>query len=396
MIASMNKRLLIVCVALFCFYCTETQAQFRWSGAIEMGLSQNQNLFRSPDTFLDQGRMLSTGSLYQNDRILPVGVDAGIEFRGTTNRIELDYSGSMDIYENYGYLNGEFHSIRLRDTWSASEVLDIRLSVEGRTSKKVGTNALGDELSRIFEYNGVQSTLLINLDLSKRYALRALYTYSLRDYTESEGALSLDSNTHRGALGWTYKGPKKRGRYWRVDAEAEYRLKSYRSYRARDENGLQRDNYPVNQLHYITTELGVERALSKKWTIELGISGRYRYDFFEDYYSYGAGVVELGVEWEPAKRITIDIEVGARRTHFFGKEAPQSSNSDNPLLRYSYLEGLVAVEYDLLNWVSFETFVSTYNRYSNSTLETRLTRRSYETLEAGATLTFDLDRALRR
>ena len=393
----MNKILLIACIAAFFFsLAKETRAQFRWNGSIEVGLTQNQNLFRSPDSYLDQGRMLGTGSLYQNDRTIPVGVDAGIEFRSASNRLELDYTGAMDIYETYGYLNGEFHALRLRDTWSATKSLDFEISVQGRTSKKVGTNALGDELSRLFEYKGAQSSLAIEWNLSRRYTVGMSYAYSYRDYTESLGAPSLDSNTHQAALEWRYQSKKRKGAFWRVDAQAGYRLKSYLSYRARNENGQQFESHPINKLHHFSAELDVMRALSKKWTLEVGIAGRYRYDFFQDYFSYGAAVLDFGVEWEPVKRITLAGELRGRLTHFFGKQAPQASTSENPQLRYKFLAGEISLEYNVTPWISLETFASTYNRYSNVTEETRLTRRSYETMEAGALLTFDIDKGLRR
>ena len=393
----MNKALLIVGIAILLLSHThDVYAQFRWNGAVEVGLSQNQNLFRSPESFLDSGRTLGPGSLYQNDRIIPIDVDAGIEFRSASNRIELDYSGTMDVYETYSNLNGHFHALRLRDTWSASKSLELQISVEGRTSKKVGTNALGDELSRIFEYMGVQSSFEVEWDLSRRYTLSALYTFSYRDYTESQRASSLDSNTHRAELGWRYQSKKRKGAYWRVDAEAQYRLKSFISYRARNENGEQFAFHPINKLHLFSTELSIQRALSRKWTLELGIAGRHRYDFFEAYYSYGAAVLEFGFEWEPTRRLTIEGEVGARRTHFFGKIAPQTGTANTPFLRYTHVEGEVAIQYDLTPWLSVETFVSSYNRLSNSNLESRLTRRSYETMEGGASLTFDIDSIVRR
>lgn len=393
----MNKILLIAGIATFLLFPDqEIYAQFRWNGAVEVGISQNQNLFRSPDTFLEAGRTLGPGNLYQNDRIIPLDVDAGIEYRSTVNRIELDYSGSMDIYETHAHLNGQFHAVRLRDTWSATKSVELEISVEGRKSKKVGTNALGDELSRIFEYVGAQSSFAVEWDLSKRYTLSVLYNFSHRDYTEAQGASSLDANTHKAALGWRYQTKKTKGAFWRVDAEAEYKLKSFISYRARDKNGQQFDFHPINKLHLFSTEIEVQRALSRKWTIELGIAGRYRYDFFEAYYSYGAAVLEFGVEWEPTRRFTLEGEVRARRTHFFGKVAPREGTADSPLLRYTYLMGEISLQYDVTPWISLETFVSTYNRHSNSNLETRLTRRSYETMEGGASLTFELEKMVRR
>ena len=393
----MNKMLLIASIAtVLLFHSQETHAQFRWNGALEVGVSQNQNLFRSPDTYLDSGRTLGPSTLYQNDRIIPIDIDAGIEHRSSTNRIELDYSGSMDVYATYSNLNGQFHTLRLRNTWSMTKSLDLEISIEGRKSKKVGTNALGDELSRIFEYVGAQSSVEVEWDLSRRYTMSALYMFSYRDYTESQGSLSLDSNTHRAALGWRYKSKKTKGAYWRIDAEAEYRLRSFISYRARNENGQQFDFHPINKIHLFSTEFEVQRALSKQWTLKMGIAGRYRYDFFESYYSSGAGILDVGFEWEPAKRFTLEGEVGARRTHFFGKVAPQTGTAESPFLRYTHVEGEVSVQYDVTSWISLETFVSTYNRHSNSNLATRLTRRSYETMEGGASLKIDLDRMVRR
>lgn len=396
MLFSMNKLVLIVIACLLLsFFASDTQAQFRWNGALEVGLSQSQNLFKSPDRLLNEGELLSASNLHQNDMIIPLRADAGIEFRSPSNRIELDYTGTMDRYDQYGNLNGEYHSVRLRDTWAASKSVDLQLSLEGRKSKKIGTNALGDQLSRIFQYTAAQSILSMDWEVSRRHTLGVLYAFSYRDYTESANALSLDSYSHKASLDWRYRSRKKQGAYWQADAEVEYRLKSYVSYLARNANGDQAATHPTNKLHHISFELGLRRSISKHVMVELEAAGRYRYDFFDGYYSYGAGAVDFGIEWEPFDRLTVEGTVGARQIHFFTKIAPQADSFTAPLLRYTYLNGEFVIHYDVISWVSLETFVSTSNRYSNATLESRLTRRSYETVEAGASLIVDLDRALR-
>jgi|GEM_PF-3610354 len=392
----MNKPLLMaIACLLLSFSASDTQAQFRWNGALEVGLSQSQNLFKSPDRLLNEGELLSASNLHQDDMIIPLRADAGIEFRSPSNRIELDYTGTMDRYDQYGNLNGEYHSLRLRDTWAVAKALDLQLSLEGRKSKKIGTNALGDQLARIFQYTAAQSSLGINWDASKRHTLGVLYAFSYRDYTESPNALSLDSYTHRASLDWRYRSRKKRGTYWQADAEVEYRLKTYVDYLARNANGDQAATHPINKLHHFSFEMGLRRGISKNLMVELEAAGRYRYDFFEGYYSYRAGAVDFGIEWEPFDRITLEGTVGARQIYFFTKIAPQAGSSTAPLLRYTYLNGEFAIQYEVISWVTLETFAATSNRYSNATLESRLTRRSYETLEAGVSLTFDLDRAFR-
>ena len=180
-----------------------------------------------------------------------------------------------------------------------------------------------------------------------------------------------------------------------LEAELEYRVKSYREYLARDAAGQQVEGHPVNQLNYYGGDLGYERSLSRRLTWSLDVGATYRHDPFEGYYTYRSGTVDTELVWEPLRDVELAVEVGWRRVGYLVKDAPQHDGLDAPPLTYDYLDWEVAVEHDLLDFATLTGFVESDNRVSNVTRETYRTRRSYAALQGGLALEVDLDRLLR-
>lgn len=370
--------------------------QWRWTGSLEVGMHQNQNIFKSPARLLSGAQLLNVDSLYHNDLVIPIDADLDLRYQKGRHDIRLDYAANLDRYNKFDNLNGGYHMVRLSDRWDAARSVFLYAEAEGRTVKRVGTNVLGDELSRLFEYNQAGAAVDLTLALNARQALVLGYNGHYRDYRESEGASSLDSYSHEGSLEWIHRTPEKDDAFWETSLEAAYRSKKYISYLARDADGRQNDGYPENHLDYYDLTLRLERAFSRAWTWTFEAGGRYRDDRFEDYYNYLSVDAETGIEWEITRTLEIHAEAGVRHMVHEIKDAPQSGSLIYPTLEYDYFDWQVELDYDVLDAVSMLFFVESDNRYSNVTLESYRVRRSYDTLRGGFSVTFDLDRMISR
>ena len=389
-------RLLFAFLLLLLFAGTPTHvfSQWTWNGSMEVGLYQNQNIFKSPDRLLQNGQSLGSDSLYQNDMTIPVEIDAGLEYKTKRHRLELEYRTSLQRYNKYGNLNGGFHAISLSESWQIAKSFEIHLKTQGRKTRRVGTNVLGDELSRLFEYTSLDVIAEIEWTLTKRQTLSFNYRWHTRDYAETTSAFSLDSYSHYAGIDWTYRTARRKGAYWQTDFGMLYRTKQYRGYFARDESGRQSPSHPINHLDYYDMDVRFKRAWSRQWAGSFQLKGRYRHDPFEDFYTYGSGQVQIGVEWSPSRSIELALDAGWRRVLYEVKDAPQADSGLYPALEYDYFDWSAELEYDVFRSVSMLFFVESDSRYSNVTLESFRVRRSYNTTQGGIQVKLDLDKML--
>ena len=384
--------LLALMLFAHCWVCMDAFAQWDWSGSVEAGVYQNQNIFRSPDRLLLGGQLVGVDSLYQSDLAIPLELDLSLMRRSKRHTIRVDYSSNLQRYGRYNNLNGGWHVVRLRNRLNAGNTLEINWEVEGRRSKRVATNVLGDQLSRLFQYQQIGTAGSVVWDVASRHSLEFEYEWNVRDYTESGESPSLDSKNHIVSMSWDYRSARRNGTYWKSSVEAEYRAKNYLNYRARDAFGNQSEFYPINHLDYYDLEIGIERTRSRKWSVELGIGLRYRHDPFEDFYTYTSGHIQFDVAWSPVRVLTLELDTDWRRMIHAVKDAPQSGAADNPALRYDFVDWTASVEYRLLNYAFLTVFVESDSRRSNATLESSRVRRSYDSMQGGIALKIDLDR----
>ena len=374
----------------------KSHAQWTWSSGLEIGVIQNQNIFKSPSRLLIDDQWLGVDSLFQNDLTIPFDFDLDLIYKKRRHRFKIDLSSSMDRYGRYNNLNGSLHQIRLEDTWDVSSKVELFARVEGRHSRRVGTNVLGDQLPRLFEYKAVGASVGGEWQYQKRKKLSLSYRWQYRDYTESEGSLSLDSHNQFMKASWVYRTPRKKGQYKRAEVDLQYRTKSYLDYAAREDEGLQDEEYPLNYLQYFTLGFERQRGLSRKWIWEWSVGGRYRRDRFENYYTYYAGTVGLEVNWRPNKRMEFQQAVDWQLNYYPVKDAPQASDIDYPNLQYHYLDWRTSLEYAVNRATSLLIFVESDNRFSNVTLASYRVRRSYNTIQGGLTILLDVDQLAKR
>ena len=366
-------------------------AQWYWRGALDLGLYQNQNIFKSPDRLARNGVMLGVDSLYQNDVTIPLQAFLAAGYTAEKHRIRLYYRSNLNRYGRFDDLNGGSHSVRLTDTWKIASNLQFLLSGEGRRSRRVGTNILGDQLARLFEYTGVEGKAAVRWRLKNRRSLTLGYALEYRDYTETDGSLSLDSYSHFVTATWNYRSKKTRGQFREVDIEVEYRRKEYTSYLARSKSGIQHATNPVNRLHYADVDLDFERAFSRFFSWSFGMGGRYRHDPFQGYYSYGSGHLQTSLSIHPVRSVEIEMEASLRHVRYPVKDAPQFDTTVSPNLQYDYVDWSGEVNYLITPAVSLLFFIESDSRRSNVTRETSQVRRSYDTLQSGIQLRIDLD-----
>ncbi len=389
----MKQLICVLCTGLVMIaWPTKSNAQWKWSSGLEIGVIQNQNIFKSPSRLLVDNEWLGVDSLFQNDLTIPFDFDLDLIYKKRRHRFKIDLSTSMDRYGRFNNLNGSLHQIRLEDRWEASSKFEVFARIEGRRSRRVGTNVLGDQLPRLFEYQAVGASAGGEWQYQKRKTLLLSYRWQFRDYTESDGSLSLDSHNQFMKIGWEYRTPRKKGRYKRTELAFQYRTKSYLDYAARDEEGLQEEEYPLNYLQYFTVEFERARGLSRKWIWEWSIGGRYRRDRFENYYSYYAGTAGLDLKWRPNKRLEFQGVVDWQLNYYPVKDAPQASDVEYPNLQYHFLDWQTSIEYAVHEATSLIIFVESDNRFSNVTLASYRVRRSYNTIQGGLTLVIDVDR----
>ncbi len=381
-----------ISMALVCllFSIPQAQAQWSWKASMEAGLQQEDNIFKSPDTLLQNGQMMGADLLYANDLTVPLALDVDASFRTGKHRIDIDYKSVLNRYTRLSYLNGGYHYLRLGEAWQITKKWRVYGRATGRISRRVGTNILGDELARVYAYRSVRTEAGLRWAPSRRHTFEAAYHWNTYDYQETAGLLSLDQSNSIGELEWTYRSRKRKGKYRKVSLDVSHRIKTYRAYAARNAAGVQNPNNPLNRLAYYDATLGFEWGLTRWLSWDIDLEGRLRDDPFEDFYSYISGGVDSGFDLEPTNNIAIRAEAGWRSVNFKVREALLDEGGNAPRLVYTYINWRIRASYKISPNFTIIAFTESNDRTSNATLETSRIRRSYQTFQNGLTLTYTL------
>ncbi|MEM8488090.1 MAG: hypothetical protein AAF564_21250 [Bacteroidota bacterium] len=384
------KTIRVLIFALLLFATQRAHAQWSWKASLEAGLSQVDNIFKSPGSLLLDGQMLDADLLYANDLSVPLSLKMDATLRTGTHRIDLDYRSVLNRYSKLNYLNGGYHYLRLGDSWQVAKAWRLSARVTGRVSRRVGTNILGDELARVYAYASLRAEAGLRWAPSRRHTFEAGYQWNRYNYDETAGLQSLDQSNLINDLGWTYRSRKRKGKYRKVSMDLTHRIKTYHAYLSRSASGLQNPGSPLNQLTYYDAALGFEWGLTRWLAWDIDLEGRVRNDAFEDYYSYIAAGINSGFDIEPIRNVLIRAEAGWRSVNFKVREALLPGGSDAPRLVYNYINWHFEASCKITRSITVTAFAESNDRVSNATLESSRIRRSYQTFQNGLTLTYTL------
>lgn len=392
----LRAALSIFIAGVFLVFPSSVQAQWDVDATVQAGLQAHQNVFKSPRTLRTAGQRLGADSLIQSDLIRQYGwALEGERTLGTRHELEATYESSLRRYQTFGTQNEQQHDVELSYAFEASDAWVLGGELSRRWNRSVGTNVLGDQLSRVFSYRQWEIAPEVSWTVSETTTLKLTYQRRWRTYATQEGLAPLSYDGQRGILiGW-FRFEEADRPQW-IFTRIQIRQKDYREYQARNRAGQQAPSHPTNTLQYASARVKYNIDLSEDLSWNIGTMLRRRADPFEGYYDYWYTRLDSGVEWDVTPATTLEAEVRWRRYRYDAKDAPQPSRDTAPSLRYDYLDGSLRVVHGLRPYLKAYAVVATDRRQSNVELRSRRTRRSYNLNTATIGLRMSLSRLYRR
>jgi hypothetical protein len=392
----LRTALSIFILGAFLVFPSPLRAQWDIDATAQAGLQAHQNVFKSPRALRTGGQRLGADSLIQSDLVRQYrwALDAERTL-GARHELEAAYESSLQHYQTFDTQNEQQHDLELSYGFEASDAWALEGEVSRRWNRSVGTNVLGDQLSRVFSYRQWELAPEVSWTVSETTSLKLTYQRRWRTYNTQEGLAPLSYDGQRGVLiGWLRFEEADRPQW--VFTRIQIRQKDYREYRARNRAGQQAPSHPTNRLQYASARVKYNIDLNEDLSWNVGTMLRRRADPFEGYYDYWYTRLDSGVEWDVAPTTTLEAEVRWRRYRYDAKDAPQPSRDTSPSLRYDYLDGSLRAAHNLRPYLTAYARVATDRRQSNVELRSRRTRRSYSLNTATIGLRMSLSRLYRR
>lgn len=349
-----------------------------------------------PPILNTDGQQLGTDSLIQSDLVRQYGWALDVERAfGARHQLEGTYESSLRRYQTFDTQSEQQHDLELNYELEASDAWALEGELSRRWNRSVGTNVLGDQLSRLFSYRQWEVAPEVSWTVSQTTTLKLKYQRRWRTYATQEGLTPLSYDGQRVRLiGWFRF--EEAGRPQWFYTRIQVRQKDYREYQARNLAGRQDPSHPTNTLRYASARAKYNIDLNDDLSWSVGTMLRRRADPFEGYYDYWYARLESEVEWDVTQAMSLEAEVRWRRYQYDEKEAPQPNRDTAPSLRYDYIDGSLRAVCAVRSYLDAYATITTDRRQSNVDVQSRRTRRSYNVHRATVGLRTDLDRLYRR
>ncbi len=379
----------IISGVLLLYISAFAQLEYELNAFFQSGYENN--IFHSPSTYIDRdGVLFNEDSLIQSDAMNGVGWDLELEREyGKKHRLRLQNSGWFRYYSDYNSANQSDIDIELKYDYEVNRKFELGAEVWGSKSNRIGTNVLGDELTKNFAYNeiGMEGFLEAKLWDKAEGTLEMGWRYrnfrnepGVESLTYTESAVSIDIKQEF--------GNKDLEQY--LGLQIEYKNKPYRERTANDSFGYSGDPmYPERHWRYLTGVLSYGLQIMKYWELEPFFKLRHRADLFQDYFDYnqiGYGIT-LGYE---KKRFEMELDFSFREKQYLIRKAPQET-SPFPDLNYRYFKYGLKLEYNVFKTLVLIGEFNLIQRKTNVSIETMKTRRSYDRSNLSLGLVYGID-----
>ncbi|MEN8202953.1 MAG: hypothetical protein ABFS28_10185 [Bacteroidota bacterium] len=366
---------------------TQLAAQSELKTRFELGGGGEYNIFKSPESLYSNvtGEYWGMDSLIISDVMADAAFDLGYS-KEKKDKYMLNLGS--DLWYRYYMNTDELSQAILRVTGDYTRILSRKFHMGAlytlRWSDRVGTSVTGDLLMRSFKYLGNKGMFYLDFLPSRSLAMRLFSNYQYKIYYDER---TLDPLDH-GNLEVNYSLNINPVREHEVRLELSFLDRQYSQYHALDADGKYERSNPLRHFRYYEAVLDYNWKPVRGFRINPEMTIKRRFDLFEDYYSYFSygGGLRLRYMWS---KFYVSLYGDYRRVAYDVREA-FTSDPDDPLLIYGYLDYSLLFKYDLSNQWELYISASSDHRDSNTDLDTFKTRRGYKNYEALIGITYSL------
>jgi len=334
------------------------------------------NIFHSPSSYINNlGETLTEDSLIQSDGLNGFGWDLELKRDFGRHRLRLEQDGWLRRYGSYSTANQGDYQAELKYDYDLNRKIDLGARLQGSKTNKIGTNVLGEELTKTFSYAETRADGYFELRPTRQNRTKLDFSWRNKNYASDPGVESL---SHRLTdLGIGSKQDFQLGTTTHnIELELNWEDKAYRDRTATDSTGSSRDiTYPRRHWQYLSAQLTYGLELFRHWTVEPSFEITRRNDLFQDYYTYNQveNGIDLGYE---SNRLAVDAGFKSTNRHYLVRTARQLQGPE-PDLVYKYHRYTLEASYAIVSGVFLTGEYEHLARITNVTVETMRTRRSY-------------------
>lgn len=366
---------------------TQVVAQSELKTRFELGGGGEYNIFKSPESLFSSatGEYWGLDSLIISDVMVDAAFDLGYRKEKKNKYVlKLDSDLWYRHYVNTDELSQASLWVRGDYKRMLSRKFHMGLSYTLRWSDRVGTSVTGDLLMRSFTYLGNEGMFYLDYLPSRSVTMSLFSDYQYKIYYDER---TLDPLDH-GNLEINYSLNINPVREHEVRLELSVLDRQYSQYHALDSKGKYDRSNPFRHFRYYEAVVDYDWKPAKGLRINPEMSVKRRIDLFEDYYtyfSYGGGL-RLRYMWS---NFYVSLYGDYNRVEYDVREA-FTSQADDPLLLYGYLDYALLIKYDLSDQWELYISASSDNRDSNTDLDHFKTRRGYKNYEALIGITYSI------
>lgn len=381
----MRKLIIITVITLFYGI---LPAQVRWNFRTTIQGGYNNNIFKSPEELDEANSIIKPVT---SDLLRGIELDVGVRYYvSSQHRVTIDYGGKDVRYNQYPNANQYRHGLRLSYRFKISKTSTFYLNSNAIYSRKLGTNVLGEGLTRIFTSIGYGIRPRFDYQISNKIRQSIEYAYKEKNYQETLGHQSIDYQEQRLIFSNLYY-LKTSKLYRNIELLLEYRNRQFIEYTARDILGDQQPGNPQKQYQYYTLSLGYNHKFQQH-DFEIYTWYRHRKDPFQGYYSYNEYRIWSrfgGIIW---KKTFFDIYASYKHRYYLNKTASQGSLLDfvEPNLIWDNMDAQTAVRYEFSRYFSFVFTYILDIRDTNVSDITSTTNRTFLTHALLASVLFQI------
>lgn len=378
----------IIIFVFISFFCSIISAQVKWNFRTALQAGYNSNIYKSPEELDESDSIINPVT---SDLLRGINLDADVAYYITKqHRFAVDYNGSDIRYNEFPNANQYRHGLRMIYRFKTSKTSTFYLSSNAFYSRKLGTNVLGEGLTRIFTSIGYGISPRYDFQISNHFRQSIEYTYREKDYRETIGYESLDYLEHRIQL--TNQFYLKTSKLYRnIELTLDFRNRRLPEYTARDILGDQQQGYPKKQYQYFTSSLGYNHKLQQH-KFEIFAWFRHRKDPFQGYYSYNEYRIWSRFGGKLIGKLSFDIFASYKHRYYLNKTARQALVVDvvKPNLIWDNMDAKTSVRYDFSRYISFDFSYILDIRDTNVSDISSTTNRAYLTHSFLAAVMFQL------
>ncbi|MDA3954794.1 MAG: hypothetical protein PF485_14190 [Bacteroidales bacterium] len=330
------------------------------------------NIFKGPDKLLDPlGQYYNTNDIIISDYFVESGIDTKYEFEKKKKYI-FELGGDFKYRKNFNNPDLDQKHVNFNAVFEKyiSKKINIGLGYEFSWKDKIGVSVTGDELTRSFKYYSNQGLLYLNYNPNKKLEFAFESYYELKNYYDDTTDMSLNHNNFDFLLESKYSINKKNEIIFIIS----YTDRSYIDYLALDVTGSSSTN-EIRHFNYLSFDLHYNWEPYDGFFIGPGVEYRKRNDLFEKYYNYSQLDPSLSLKYRN-KKWYVYLKTAYRTVNYETKYAyTEIPNTDH--LQYNYFDLGFKVKYKALKKLEIYANYNLNNRYSNTTLENKRTRRNY-------------------